>query len=106
MTIGTFSNFNLSNFQAEVLGKGLARVNRFEVIIPRPKLLNQRSPQKGFNGAIIGGDRIATSTIPPQRISLLCEAYSANIKRTSLTWENKSTTVTRISCFVCVRACV
>lgn len=85
MTIGTLSNFNLSNFQAEVLGKGLARVNRFEVIIPRPKLLNQRSPQKGFNGAIIGGERVATSTIAPQRISLLCEQaafplFNINVK--------------------------
>ena len=86
MTIGTFSTFNLSNFQAEVLGKGLARVNRFEVIIPRPSIpLNQRSQQRGFNGAIVGGERIGTSKIPPQRISLLCEQaafplFNINVK--------------------------
>mgnify|MGYP003132125855 FL=1 len=85
MSIGKFSQFNLSNFKSEVLGKGLARVNRFEVIIPRPKLLNQRTAQEGFNGGIIGGERIGTSTIPPQTISLLCEQsafplFNINVK--------------------------
>ena len=85
MTIGAFSQFQLSNFQSEVLGRGLARPSRFEVIIPRPKLLNQRTAQTGFNGAIVGGERIGTSTIPPQRISILCEQaafplFNINVK--------------------------
>ena len=66
MSIGSQSNFSLANFKSEVLGKGLARVNRFEVVMPRPKLLNQRTEQRGQNGAIVGGERIATST-PYQR---------------------------------------
>jgi len=85
MSIGSQSNFSLANFKSEVLGKGLARVNRFEVVIPRPKLLNQRTEQRGQNGAIVGGERIGTSTIPPQRVSLLCEQaafplYNINVK--------------------------
>jgi hypothetical protein len=85
MSIGAFSQFQLSNFQAEVLGKGLARPNRFEVIIPRPSIINRRAQQIGFNGAIVGGERIGTARIPPQRISILCEQsafplFNINVK--------------------------
>ena len=85
MTIGAFSQFQLSNFQREVLGRGLARTNRFEVIIPRPAIINRRTAQTGINGGIVGGERIGTSTIPPQRISILCEQaafplFNINVK--------------------------
>ena len=86
MSIGAFSQFQLSNFQSEVLGKGLARPNRFEVIIPRPPVrATQRSQQTGFNGAIVGGERIGTATIPPQRVSIMCEQaafplFNINVK--------------------------
>jgi len=85
MSIGSFSQFQLSNFQAEVLGRGLARPNRFEVIIPRPRRLNTRAQQRGLNGGIVGGERIGVGTIPPQRISIMCEQsafplFNINVK--------------------------
>ena len=85
MSIGTFSQFQLSNFQSEVLGRGLARTSRFEVIIPRPALENRNKQTLGLNGGIKGGQRIATGNIPPQRISILCEQsafplFNINVK--------------------------
>ena len=85
MSIGAFSQFQLSNFQSEVLGRGLARPNRFEVIIPRPAIVNRDAIQIGLNGGIVGADRISTNTIPPQRISILCEQaafplFNINVK--------------------------
>lgn len=69
------AHFRLSDFKQQVLGKGLARTNRFEVIITSPKKIT-RTPQIAFRGAIVGGERTGFSTIPSNKISLLCEQAS------------------------------
>lgn len=55
------AQFNLQQFQAEVLGQGLARTNRFEVFIQPPRIL---AP----NSVSVLQDN--------QRVSLLCEQAS------------------------------
>ena len=69
------AHFRLSDFKRQVLGKGLARTNRFEVIITSPKKIT-RTPQIAINGAIVGGERSGFSVISSSKVSLLCEQAS------------------------------
>jgi hypothetical protein len=67
------SFFNVQNFQAQVLGRGLAKTNRFEVFIqnPTPLRLNRESSNETFTPI---GRLLALSPISDQaEISLLCE---------------------------------
>lgn len=72
------ARFNLSEFQSQVLGRGLARVNRFEVVIPKP-IRVRALPQVSLLSFIIGlavngiddiSNLLRTET---DRVSLLCE---------------------------------
>jgi len=81
MSVGAQSTFNLQEFQSEVFGKGLSRVNRFEVIIPSPSVLTSGGfgiDQTGSSDLLeksisdnmknILGDQVA------KKVSLMCES--------------------------------
>lgn len=56
------SNFNLSQFQSKILGEGLARTNRFEVLISPPDQISS-----------IGAAKTNLTSTNASLVSLLCE---------------------------------
>ena len=72
MTIGEQSYFNLETFKHEVLSKGLARNNRFEIIINVPPIL-----EEGLLGISVPGSsdqmKVIVSPNNTKRVSLFCE---------------------------------
>ena len=75
------SRFQLSEFQSQVLGRGLARPSRFEVVIPKPLRvtgLPQVSLFQFVVGLFVNGIEDISNLLRTQsdRVSLLCEQAS------------------------------